>query len=278
MSYEEQVKATNTVRKFDCDWDDFENELEIPCGNRGCPNSVIIEDDIHRGEVKYIGKHRYDSGQFIAVLSCECQAPVCDECACNDSPDSCRICGCDFIAVESVSKLDIMDARNFYKRWDHSNIQFFVMMHKDCQNFINCNLDRNYPFFLNWFLANRGVINITEMNSTEMCVHVMQFRMFCLKMNFLRSTAAVMKQIAPRMRIYNSQFEKFMRHSAGFIGSLRIIIFRKKDLERYRLFGLMMKMIAKIIRNSVVLMGGRESQVFATCFRRFYARLLLTKL
>ena len=151
-------------------------------------------------------------------------------------------------------------------------------MHKDCQDFINCNLDRNYPFFLSWFLANRGVINITEMNSTEMCVHVMQFRMFCLKMNFLRSTAAVMKRIAPSMRIYNSQFEKFMRESAGFLGSLEFIVFFVKDLKRYHFFGFVIKMIAKITRNSVVLMGGRESQVFATCFRRFYARLLLTKL
>jgi len=80
-----------------------------------------------------MGDQIYDSGQLIAVLSCRCQGPVCDECACEDSPDACRICGCDFLAVEIVSKREIMNERNYYKQWGSSNMEFFVMMHKDCQ-------------------------------------------------------------------------------------------------------------------------------------------------
>ena len=177
----------------------------------------------------------------------------------------------DFLEVELVSKREIMNDSNYYKRWGSSNMEFFVMMHKDCQDFINCNLDRNYPFFLSWFLANRGVINITEMNSTEMCVHVMQFRMFCLKMNFLRSTAAVMKRIAPSMRIYNSQFERFMSQSVRFDIPLQLINFHKNDLKRYCLFGFVMKMIEKLAQPSVVLQGRNQIPHY---FRRLFSRIL----
>jgi len=264
--------AWNDVRKFDVQWEDIEYEFEIPCCNKGCRKIVTIEDEIHQGTVKLNGEQPYDSGRLIAVLSCRCQGPVCDECACEDLPDECRICGCeDFLAVELVSKRDIMDDRNYYKQWGSSNMQFFVMMHKDSQDFRDFNLGSNYPFFLRWFLANGGVVDIIKMNNTEMCVQVVQFRWFCLKINFLKISAAVMRRIAPSVRVYNSQFDIFMRESARIIGSLQPIIFRKKELKKYHLFGFLMKMIEKLAQPSVVSLGRQRLPHF---FGSFHSRII----
>ena len=263
--------AAWNVLRFDCDWEDIEYELDIPCCNKGCRKIVTIEDEIHQGKVKLNGEQPYDSGQSIAVLSCNCKGPVCDECACEDLPDACRICGCDFLAIDLVSKREIMNDSNYYKRWDFSNIQFFVMMYKDCQDFIDFNLGSNYPFFLKWFLANGGVVDIIKMNNTEMCVQVVQFRWFCLKMNFLKISAAVMRRIAPSVRVYNSQFDIFMRESAGIVGSLQPIIFRKKELKKYHLFGFLMKIIEKLAQPSVVLLGRQRLPHY---FGSFYSRII----
>jgi hypothetical protein len=169
-----------------------------------------------------------------------------------------------------------MEGKNWRK--DEPPRAFWMMNLTDSDQFIEDNIGRNYPFFLKWYLANGRVIDITEINTAVMCKHVSNFKLFCLKWVFIKFTSAFTKRIplAPLASIYHPHFEKFMKKSSEFVGSLPIISFRKQDLQMYRIFGFMMKMIEKITRNSVVLMGGRESQVFATCFRRFYGRILLT--
>jgi hypothetical protein len=263
----------STIDGCDC-WD--ESDLRVPCSVNGCIETAKAKYCWYKEGVKprwkqYGDDCHYDSSCYYAVLDCGCQAPVCDECA-IDCSGHCRLCG-QVVDTEIVSKGSIMKGDNWR---DESNRGFWMMIHTDANDFIDTNLGKNWSFFLSWFLANGGEIDITEINTDDMCDKVSDFKLFCLKWVFLRSTSAFTKRIplAPVASIFNPRFDIFMRESAGFLGSLRIIIFRKKDLERYRFFGFMMKMIAKITRDSVVYIGGRENQIFAACFRRFYARLL----
>jgi hypothetical protein len=264
----------HTINECDC-WD--ESDLKVPCGVVGCTKLAKAKYDWYREGVrprmKQYGDCYYDSSCCYVVLDCDCQVPVCGECAIECS-GHCRICG-RVVDTELVSKGRIMKDDNWR---EVTNRGFWMMTHTDANEFILINFGENWSFFLKWFLAKGGKIDITEINSYEMCKHGSDFKLFCLEWVFLRSTSAFTKQIplASVASIFNPRFEKIMRESAGFVGSLPFIIFRKKDLERYRLFGMMMKMIARITRDSVVFVDGRESQFFSLCFRSFYARLLLT--
>jgi len=249
------------------------------CGVVGCRRSVEVDynfyDKGYDPNWKQIGCDDYDSNSDLAVIGCRCETPVCDKCAEDPSCVKCKIC-------RTIEDIGVLPKEGKMKRKNRPireiNLDFVCSAHTVANDFIEKNLGPNWLFFVRYYRTNGRVIDITKINTDEMCEIVSKFKLFCLNWGFLKSTSVFTKRIplASVASIFNPHFEKFMRESAGFLGSLRIIIFRKKDLERYRFFGFMMKMIAKITRNSVVLMGGRESQVFATCFRRFYARLLLT--
>jgi hypothetical protein len=160
------------------------------------------------------------------------------------------------------------------------NLDFICIVHTVANEFIKKNLGPNWLFFVRYHRTNGRVIDITKINTDEMCENVSKFKLLSLAWGFINFTSSFMKRIplAPVASIFNPHFEKFMKKSSKFVGSLPFIIFRNEDLEMYRIFGFMMKMIAKITRNSVVFICGRESQFFSLCFRSFYARLLLTKL
>lgn len=153
-------------------------------------------------------------------------------------------------------------------------IQFKLFCYEE---FIVKNLGINSPKFLDWYrsrggVTKGGVIDVTQMNPDAMYKHVTNFKKLCLNWFFLNRTSAVMRRIAPsmRMRIYNSQFERFMSQSVKFVISHEIINFRKKYLKRYQLFGLIMKMIAKLAQPSVDL---QCSQNFPHYFRRLFSRI-----
>ena len=207
-----------------------------------------------------------------AVLKCDCKAPVCEGCA-IDCSGHCRLCG-QIVDVELVIKGSIFKKKNWLVGETHRG--FWMMSMMDANEFIETNLGPNWLFFMKWFLANGGVFDITKINTAVMCKHVSNFKLFCLKWVFMKFTSAFMKRIplTPVASIFNPHFEKFMKNSSEFVGSLPFIIFRNQDLQMYRIFGFMIKIIAKITRNSVVLMGSGENQIFLRCFRRFYARLL----
>ncbi len=253
-----------------------EDDSFFPCSVAGCRKKVNVDcafyEKGYEPNWKRFGCDEYDSNIFFPVLCCNCKAPVCDNCTTDPSGVECRICG-------KIEDIDILLKRTNRPR-KVDIIDFVCMTHTVANDFIKTNLGSNWTLFLKWFIANGRVIDITKINTDEMCEIVSKFKLFCLKWVFLKSTFAVMKQIplAPVASIFNPHFEKFMKKSSKFVGSLPFIIFRNEDLEMYRIFGFMMKMIAKITRNSVVFICGRESQFFSLCFRSFYARLLLTKL
>jgi hypothetical protein len=257
------------------DWD--ESDPEFPCFVNGCRNIVELEYFFYKEgctpDLKQVGKYTYDSRRYYAVLNCGCQAPVCEDCSAECSFGPCRVCGQE-ADIDIEFKGLIMEDKNWLE--GETNRGFWMMILTDAEQFIEENIGRNYPFFLKWYLAQGGEIDITEMNTPKMCKYISDFKLFCLKWVFLKSTFAVIRQIsvAPLASICDPRLDIFMKQSAEFLGSLRFIIFRKKDLERYRFFGFMMKMIAKITRDTVVYIGGRENQIFATYLRRFYARLL----
>jgi hypothetical protein len=62
-----------------------------------------------------------------------------------------------------------------------------------------------------------------------------------------------------------------MRESAGIVGSLQPIIFRKKELKKYHLFGFLMKMIDKLAQPSVVSLGRQRLPHF---FGSFHSRII----
>ncbi len=129
--------------------------------------------------------------------------------------------------------------------------------------------------FLDWFFATSklskgGVIDCSELNSGAHVIHIPNFQSFCLNRFFLASRTNFLRRIAPSMIFKNPQFETFMRHSAGIVGSLQPIIFRKKDLKKYHLFGFLMKIIEKLAQPSVVLLGRQRLPHY---FGRFHSRI-----
>ena len=137
-------------------------------------------------------------------------------------------------------------------------------------------LRTNYKNFLEWLfvtrrLAEKGVINCSKLNPAALTKYIAIFYSFCLNRFFLMSTTDVMRRIAPRMSIYNSQFQRFISQSTGIVGSLEFFVFRKKYLNTYRLFGFMMKMIEKLAQPSVVLLGRQQIPYY---FRMLYSRII----
>jgi hypothetical protein len=137
-------------------------------------------------------------------------------------------------------------------------------------------LRSNCKNFLEWLfvtrrLAEKGVINCSKLNPAALTKYIAIFYSFCLNRFFLISTTDVMRRIAPRMSIYNSQFQRFISQSTGIVGSLEFFVFRKKYLNTYRLFGFIMKMIEKLAQPSVVLLGRQQIPYY---FRMLYSRII----
>ena len=259
-------------------WD--ESDPEFQCFVQGCRNKVVLEHYLyHGGEEKQFGKYdSFDAGTHFGILNCSCQSPVCDSCLANFAMFRCRLCG-QRADVDIIQKNRVMSDKNVIR--DETNRGFWMMKLTDAQEFIDRNLGENYPKFLEWFLARGGEIHMTEMNSAVMCENVTIFKLFCLKMVFLKSTFTFMRQLSdvPFMSHYEPRFEKFMRQASEFVGSLQLVNFRRKDLKIYRLFGLMMKMIEKIADSSVVLIGRPDFQrnllfLFPRIFTRINGGLL----
>lgn len=262
----------HTVDHCDC-WD--ESDPEFQCFTEGCSNQVVLEYSYYRGgEEKRFGDCDYfDSGLHFGILTCSCQSPVCDECLKDFANFRCRVCG-QRADVDIIRKNRVMSEINWVR--GEKNRGFWMMKLTDAQEFIDENLGVNYPFFLEWFLARGGVIDITEMNNAVMCEHVTKFKLFCLRMVFLKSTLSFIRRIpgAHVMSHYEPRFERFMRQTSGFVGSLQLIIYRKKDLKKYQLFGLMVKVIQKLSDSSVVVIERREFQRnLFFLFPRIYTRI-----
>jgi hypothetical protein len=128
--------------------------------------------------------------------------------------------------------------------------------------------ESNAKKFLDWFFATSklkkaGVIDCSQLSLRAHIQHIPDFHRFCLNRFFLASTSNLAS-------FKNRQFETFMRHSAGIVGSLEFIIFDKKDLKRYRLFGFMMKMIERVAQSFFVL---QDRQRLPHFFARLHARI-----
>ena len=144
------------------------------------------------------------------------------------------------------------------------------------EEFMIKNLGTNPPKFLDWYrskggVTKGGIIDVTQMNPDAMYKYVIDFKNLYLTLFFMRSTSAVMRRIARSMRIFNSQFERFMIQSVRFDIPLQLINFHKNDLKRYCLFGFVMKMIEKLAQPSIVFQGRNQIPHY---FWRLYSRIL----
>ena len=261
------------------DWDG--PDLEIQCCNVGCYRQCTMEYEYYKGgDVRFEGGDSFDSGMYYAYLTCDCFAPVCWRCIAVLSRNGCRICGNRHVDVEKIRKSIVMEKKN--TRRDLYNRDFWFMMLDTSVRFNETNFPGgDYPDFLRWFFLKTGTrIDITKINSQEMCDMVDKFRLHKAKYSFLRLAFPVMNRFSAEVLREPSKlrFIRFFMTSETVCRFLAIDSFSGNRCAKVFPFLGLTKKIVERLTCAFWFFNGTHTQDLSWFFVRLIARYFQKRL